>query len=397
MRLVTEFEFDGSRWRRTNHLPVFEERVDVIDDSNWPKRCDLGPNPQGHYRVDIRLANAHRIVATLFFDGIDMGTTAYYYRFPNGKQVRWGGHMRTGIDEPCHVFGLEPRYRIMFLNHLQIDAWQPKYDILVLGRIGDIELVEGEWTCQISSSYSGIVHGTVSGPTRSPEDFVSLVDLYLSAIQSTPVSIPWMGVHKGNRLTRMGYNTDDDTVYIRTVVDARTHLHSSHEHGFREYMPNPGSPGEYFPLFCHAVRKHNRLRQLIVEWMRLRTLTYARPTLIEGFRTLRSVVATVADDQWPKNGGEQHKLMRKTIPQWDIPEVVTKWLRKNVVDSHAECWYDAVRELRNAVEHRENVEPDYDTLVATSQMSRDVVNRLCWLLWHQIMKAGEAESVNDGV
>ena len=395
-RLSSKWFFDSTRngWYRTNDLLVFEKQVDVdYDSSSWPERCNLVPTPNGEFQIDIRLSNAHRIVATLFLDRLDIGNNRYYYKFPNGEQFRWGA--QWGFDDrPCHGFGgHNPSYRIMFPRRLQIDQWQSKYDILVLGRIGDIELAQGDWTCQIANTPGGIVHGIVLGPAQNPEDFVSLVELYLTAVQSTPVSIPWMGVHRSNRIVRKGYDTGD-TVYIRTVVDSESHLHDIkvHEHGFREYMDNSENPERYFPVFWRALQMHDQLKSLIVEWMRLRTITHSIPTVVEGHTILRSIVAAL-DDKWPhgKSHGkqrEQRELMHDTTSQWSIPSKVTHWIEKNKPDAQLAGWYDAIRILRNMATHREAIDVSWDTLQAMQVMSRDVVNHICELLWRQIEKVG---------
>ncbi len=396
-RLSSKWFFDSTRnrWCRTNDLLVFEKQVDVeYDSSDLPKRRNLVSMPNGDFQIDIRLSNAHRIVATLFVDRFDLGSEEYHYKFPNGEQFRWGAKWGFGDDRPCHGFGgHNPSYRIMFPDRLKIDEWQSKYDILVLGRIGDIELAQGDWTCQIVTTPGGMVHGTVLGPAEDPEDFVSLVELYLTAVQSTPVVIPWMGMHRGGRMVRKGYDTSD-TVYIRTVIDSKSHLHrvKVHEHGFRKYMDNSKNPEEYFPVFCRALERHDRLKSLIVEWMRLRTISHSIPTIIEGFTILRSIV--VALKKWPHGRSrtkkkEQYDLMNNTTSQWSIPSEVSNWIEKNKPRAQVDGWYDALKILRNTAAHREAIDVNWDTLRVMQIMSRDVINHVCELLWRQIEKVGK--------
>lgn len=398
-RLSSQWFFDNTKnsWYRTNDLLVFEKQVDTdYDSSNWPKRCNLVENLNGDFEIDIRLAGAHRIVATLFVNMLDPGNKAYYYKFPNGEQFRWGATWGFGDDKPCHASGgHNPSYRIMFPEHLKIDEWQSQYDILVLGRIGDIELAQGDWTCQIVTTPSGMAHGTVFGPAENPEGFVSLVELYLTAVQSTPVAIPWMGMHRGDRMGRKGYDTCD-TVYIRTVVGSKSPLHRNevHEHGFRKYMENSKKPEEYFPMFCRVMERHDRLKSLIMEWMHLRTITHSFPTVLEGFTVLRSIV--VALEKWPhgrsrRKKEQQHELMNNITSQWNIPNEVTTWIEKNKPDAPVESWYDAIRILRNTAAHREDIDVDWDTVRAMQIMSRDVVNHVCELLWRQIEKIGKED------
>lgn len=396
-RLSSKWLFDNTRniWRRTNDLLVFEKQVDMdYDSSDRPKRCNLVSTQDGDFQIDIRLSNAHRIVATLFIDRLDLGNEEYYYKLPNGEQFRWGAKWGFGDDRPCHGSGgHNPSYRIMFPKNLKIDEWQSKYDVLVLGRIDDIELTEGDWTCQIVNTPSGLVHGTVLGPAEDPEYFVSLVELYLTAVQSTPVSIPWMGMHIGNRMVRKGYDTRD-TVYIRTVVDRNSHVHriDVHEHGFRRYMDNSENPDKYFPVFCRAMERHGRLRNLIVDWMRLRTITYSIPTILEGFTILRSIV--VALEKWPHGRSrtkkeEQRELMNNTTSEWSVPSEVATWIKKNKPDAQFDGWYDAIKILRNTAAHREAIDVDWDTLQAMQVMSRSVVNHICELLWKKIENVGK--------
>lgn len=301
---------------------------------------------------------------------------SYDYEVLNGEAISWGPHhaWARNDDEPCNGYGFDPAYRLRFLQRLQVKAWQPMYDIIVLGNIGDIRLVDGDWRCEITSS--GLIHhGVVAGPLKNPEDFISLVELYLSAMQSTRISIPWLGVHREGRMRHRSYDTDDP-VYVRSVPDGVRSKHMQHIHGFREYMDKP--PEEYFSLFCSAMRHEKRLWEIILEWMMIKRWTYARPTLIDGYRTLRTVVLLDHDN----SENDQHKLMRQTIPQWPIPSATAQWMTKNKHTS--QHWYDAVRILRNKAEHREYLDIDRDMATAMSEMSHDVVNRLCWLIWHKI-------------
>lgn len=392
MKLMTELAFDGRHWRRINHLAVASSKVSTV---NYDDRDQfLEDDPRGIDSIDIRLVDAHQIVATLFLGGyMDFGRGTYHYRFPSGTRIRWGPH---GWEDPhpCHSWSYDPPQRMVRLHRLQLVPWQNEYDVLVLGNPPGITLADGEWTCQLEDNTGGITHGTVLGPKRSPEDFVGRVELFLSATYGRRISIPWMGLHGRDRISRGGYDTSDP-VYVRTVAAEDRGPSKRHHKNFKNYMDTDKAASDYFVGFCRALHLNPRLAEFIMEWLVLQDATRARPILVDAFTTLRTII--LSRHPSPKGDGVKkprrrglHSLVRADIPpDWTCPPAVVEWMEAN--DIKDRTWYGAFCELRNRMAHREYFDMEYRIIHAVSQMSYDVIDRLGHIIWQQIQYAGAAE------
>ncbi len=276
--------------------------------------------------------------------------------------------------------------------HHEVDIWYPKYDIVVEGQTEDIELIHREWICQMMSS-PAVTHGVVSGPVQDPEVFVTRVELYLTAVQLTPVAIRLLLVHSGKRISGKNYD-HSNTVYKRSADSSGPKLDNvgDLDHGFRKYMSNPDNPEKYFPAFCNALQNHKNLRRSVLDWMRLRDIPEYDATVSEAFRIFQHVVAAV-DSDWPNDNVNQHKLMRKHTKEFNlnIPKEVALWLEKNKDRLMLKrydwgSWYDAARHLRNCYQHPSL--SDVETRTAMMAMSRNIHNNVCEFLWQKIIKAG---------
>lgn len=369
------FSYRGDlSWEKSNHCLVHRQWAE--DNDSQLIRVD---NNAGHFVVDIRFDAMESVVASVLCTNWRVMTLKDKFTWTTsaGKTIEWSKYnSRCGDD-----------FMARQLPHIQLLQWQDEYDALVCGSAPMVSLTYDEWSFHVPQHGE---MGTLEGPPRDPEHFMSMAELYLTLVYSRKIGIPWLGKRRTNRRSLGRYELDD-AIYIRTTGKTGRPLADGTLPGLIRQMRvvdgDDVDVDDWFHPFCVMLRNDPVVMDIVKAWpVQLLHSHFQRPLLIESFRTLNRLVARIY-------GSDVDAHIRRLTKNRPLPDSVTQ-LQEDAPKAwrlgSSTMWCEAVRNLRNAVEHRDerDTTPDMKFDIVTSSAvgdtAFDILSATRDIIWDKI-------------
>ena len=384
-------------WRRVEQIELYQQRVRFSRTvmPYFDSSIDLVADDTGEHLVDIRLAHddtRFTLVATLFFDYYPECSRQYYIDSPGSSSFSLQLSSDTSVSWPAWGCGwsLNPSNRNRNIFSIQLSAWREEYDALVLGNIGPTILANEGWSLEIlDNPHSGTLnHAVLRGPEQDPTDFIHYVETFLHACQSTPDTIPWLGMRKHERLKEEKVFDTADPVFARQTLPTGHSLWTDHYDkdivGLRPRMDG-SDPAQYFPAFCVELERGGEWSSIIRSWLSARSLY---PNVQAMFQYLFILLNRTLTFLGHKNFRDAMKATEGISDH--IPKEVEAFLRKAKVTVVDETPYEAARMMDNQIKHsRISAQNRVEFYHAVHAMSATMLHWVGTLIWNNVFSVDQ--------
>lgn len=361
---VRELHRDGRIWRYTNDIHLRSFQVDVDAESYGHPVHVLVEKNNGGMRIDVWLLDGHEVLATLF----DRGIALRPYRFEvYGQHIEW----RSGQS---HAETWFPHQLSNVLGNIQVRPWAEEYDGIVLGVPIGGKLQHGDWKIEIVTNgfFGHCATCVLTGPARKPYKFLNAVELYLSALAGHDVAIPWLGERKPTRWTDKYIWDETNPICARTRRKPRRRTNRKMEKGLLAFGEEYG---QHFSAFCALLENDGVWAEMFKDWVWLQG-GWDRPAI------LRHLHRSYND--------KSHPVLRGLhFSEDDVPHQTRRWLEAKG-KSRDRTWQDALRCLRNKLEHEHAWDEQEEFTEALDPFAHSALDALGKALWRRVVEDDES-------